>query len=290
MIGPFQSRQRRPLDPRKGSLENKSSFYYSLLVLSPAKRRAMESLYRFCWAADDISDGPGALAPKRRRLKAFKGQLALAFRQKATEDLFLDFQKILKDFELSREPLERILKGVERDLKPLRFKHFEELKTYALQVAGGPGLASMEIFGFRDTAHRIYAENLGLFLQLTNITRDFLEDRGLGRLYLPEEDFKRFHLDPSVIEEGNSHWKPFVEFQLDRAWGFLERSRKALTLRQRGNLATAETIASVYVRLYQKLRNDPNRILRGRTRLSKREKALSVLGGVLRCAWWRFLG
>lgn len=278
------------MDPRKGSLENKTSFYYPLLLLSPAKRQALEALYRFCWAADEISDGPGTAPLKRRKLAVFKKHLALAFQQKATDPLFRDFQGTLRDFDLSHEPLEKILKGVERDLKPLRFKRFDELKRYALQVAGGPGLASMEIFGFRDAAHRAYAENLGVFLQLTNITRDFLEDRALGRLYLPLEDFKRFHLDPSNIEEGNSHWKPFVEFQLDRAWGFLERSRKALTLRQRGNLATAETIASVYVRLYQKLRNDPNRILRGRTRLSKREKASSVLGGVLRCAWWRLTG
>jgi phytoene synthase len=278
------------LDPRKGSLENKTSFYYPLLLLSPAKRRALESLYRFCWAADEISDGPGALAAKRRKLAAFKKELSFAFRQRARDPLFQEFQGTLRDFELSLEPLRRILAGVERDLRPVRFKKFAELRTYALQVAGGPGLASMEVFGFRDAAHRTYAENLGLFLQITNITRDFLEDRGLGRLYLPLEDFKRFHLDPSNIEEGNSHWKPFVEFQLDRAWGFLEKSRKALSLRQRADLSTAETIASVYVRLYQKLRNDPARILRGRTKLSKWEKGSVVLGGVLRCAWWRVFG
>lgn len=278
------------MDPRKGSLENKTSFYYPLLLLSPAKRQALESLYRFCWAADEISDGPGTPALKRRKLAAFKKELSLASRQRARDPLFQEFQGTLRDFELSSEPLRRILAGVERDLRPVRFKKFAELRTYALQVAGGPGLASMEVFGFRDAAHRAYAENLGLFLQITNITRDFLEDRGLGRLYLPLEDFKRFHLDPSHIEEGNSHWKPFVEFQLDRAWGFLEKSRKALTLRERGQLATAETIASVYVRLYQKLRNAPARILRGRTKLSKLEKGSAVLGGVLRCAWWRLFG
>lgn len=280
--------QRQPLDPQKGSLENKSSFYYSLLLLSPAKRRAMETLYRFCWAADEISDGSDTLPAKRRKLAAFEKELQLAFHQRARDPLFRGFQEVLKDFELSPEPLRRILDGVKRDLRSVRFRRFEELKTYALQVAGGPGLASMEIFGFRDAAHRAYAENLGVFLQIVNITRDFLEDRALGRLYLPEEDFKRFHLNPSNIEEGNSHWKPFVEFQLDRAWSFLEKSRKALTLKQRGNLATAESIAAVYVRLYQKLRNDPNQILRGRTRLSKLEKGLSVLGAVGRCALWKW--
>ena len=53
------------------------------------------------------------------------------------------------DFKLTPNPLWRTIRGVERDLKPVRFLKFSELHQYALLVAGGPGLASMEIFGLR---------------------------------------------------------------------------------------------------------------------------------------------
>ena len=275
------------MNPRDGSLQKKTSFYYPLLLLPGQKRRAMVALYRFCWAADEISDGKDALPLKKKKLAQFQRKWKDCFSSKAQDPLFKDLQETIRLYQLSQEPLSRILKGVERDLKPLRFKTFGELHRYALQVAGGPGLASMEIFGFKDRPHRDYAENLGVFLQLVNIVRDFKEDKAMGRQYLPTADFKRFHLDPDSVEEGNSHWKPFVEFQLDRAWSFLERARRSLTLHQRGDLMTAEAIAAVYVKLYQKLRHNPHRILRERTSLTAPDKFLSVVGSAGRCALWK---
>ena len=151
-------------------------------------------------------------------------------------------------------------------------------------------MASMEIFGFKDKPHRDYAENLGVFLQIVNMVRDYREDKDLGRLYLPEKDFKRFHLRPQFIDELDSQWKPFVEFQMDRAWGFLETARRSLSGPQRAQLATAEAIAAVYVKLYQKLRAQPHLILKGRVGLSKADKLLSVLGAVGRCWIWKARG
>ncbi|HTC19603.1 MAG TPA: squalene/phytoene synthase family protein [bacterium] len=278
------------MNPKIGSLENKTSFYYPLLLLDKEKQRGMEFLYRFCWMADEISDGPGSPVEKKRKLARFKKNLRDSFHGRPQDSFFRQFQPVISLFHLSREPLERMVRGVEQDLRPVHFRKFTELHQYALRVAGGPGLASMEIFGFKDRAHRVYAENLGVFLQIVNIVRDYREDKGLNRLYLPAEDFKRFHLNPSHVEENDSHWKPFVEFQLDRAWGFLEKARRSLSLSQRSQLMTAEAIAAVYVKLYQKLRANPRQILKGRTALSKWDKRLSVLGTAGRCWVWKAAG
>lgn len=278
------------MNPLDGSLQKKTSFYYPLLLLPVEKRDAMEILYRFCWAADEIADGPGSPAGKKRSLSAFRRNLRSCFSGNVREPFFQRLREVVRRFGLSREPLERILEGVGQDLRPLRFRTFAELHAYARRVAGGPGLASMEIFGFKDRRHRDYAENLGVFLQLVNITRDFREDLDLGRQYLPQEDFKRFHLDPRRIEAGDSHWKPFVEFQLDRAWSYLERARKCLTPRERCALATAEAIAAVYVKLRQKIKNNPYRVLEERISLSPMDKLISVTGALGRCWLWKRRG
>ena len=275
------------MDPQYDSLNQKTSFYYPLLLLPAQKRRAMEALYRFCWAADEIADSPAPLAEKKQKLVQFKKALRDCFKGKARTPLFRNLCETIRFFQMTPQPLFRILQGQEQDLRPVRFKTFHELKAYSLKVAGGPGLASMEIFGFKDAPHRDYAENLGVFLQIVNIMRDFREDMGLGRQYLPAEDFMRFHLNPAHITEGHSHWKPFVEFQLLRAWDFLDQSRKSLSLKQRSKLVTAEAIAAVYLKLHQKLRNYPDRILKSRVSLSKADKMLSVMGTVGRCFLWK---
>jgi phytoene synthase len=275
------------LKPHEGSLKKKTSFYYPLLLLPKEKRAAMETLYRFCWAADEIADGPGSKAKKKRDLTAFRKDLKSCLRGKARDPLFRRLSEIIEQFSLSPEPLERILQGVDRDLRPLRFKTFSELHRYALQVAGGPGLSSMEIFGFKDLSHRHYAENLGLFLQIVNMVRDFQEDAQMGRQYLPQEDFQRFRLNPSAISPSDLSWKHFVDFQLTRAESFLEKSKKSLTRFERSQLPTAEAIAGVYGRLKEKLRAAPERILQGKLSLSPLEKISAAALALARCAAWK---
>ena len=248
----------------------------------------METLYRFCWAADDISDNHDPLPIKKKKLALFKGNLKAAFAGKAKDPFFKTFQKTIVRFRLSPEPLWRILQGVERDLKPVHFKKFSELHRYALQVAGGPGLASMEIFGFKDKAHREYAENLGVFLQIVNMMRDYREDMALGRQYFPDEDFKHFHLNPRSIGERNSHWRSFVDFQLNRAWTFFKKAHRSLSRQQQSELLTAEAISSIYVKLHQKLKAHPHQILERRVSLSQRNKLASVLGASCRCFIWKW--
>jgi phytoene synthase len=276
------------LNPQHGSLQQKTSFYYPLLLLPAEKRQAMESLYRFCWAVDDIADNHDPLPVKKKNLALFKKNLKAALTGKAKDPFFKTFQKTIVRFRLSPEPLWQIIAGVERDLKPVHFKIFSELHRYALQVAGGPGLASMEIFGFKDKAHREYAENLGVFLQIVNMMRDYREDMALGRQYFPDEDFKRFHLNPRAIGERNSHWKSFVDFQLNRAWTFFKKAHKSLSRQQQSELLTAEAISSIYVKLHQKLKSHPNQILERRVSLSQRNKLASVIGASCRCFIWKW--
>jgi phytoene synthase len=275
------------LKPHEGSLKKKTSFYYPLLLLPEEKRAAMETLYRFCWAADEIADGPGSNAKKKRDLAAFRKDLKSCLKGKADNSLFRHLREIIKQFKLSPEPLERMLQGVDRDLKPLRFKTFSELHRYALQVAGGPGISSMEIFGFKDLPHRQYAENLGLFLQIINMVRDFREDAQMGRQYLPQEDFQRFKLDPNALSPNDLSWRHFVDFQLTRAETFLGKSRKSLTRLERSQLPTAEAIAGVYGRLKEKLRATPERILQGKLSLSPLEKISAAALALARCAMWK---
>ncbi len=275
------------MKPHEGSLKKKTSFYYPLLLLPKEKRAAMETLYRFCWAADEIADGPGSHAKKERDLADFRKALKSCFKGRAQDPLFRNLREVIEQFGLSQEPLERILQGVDRDLKPLRFKTFSELHRYASQVAGGPGLSSMEIFGFKDLPHRHYAENLGLFLQIVNMVRDFREDAQMGRQYLPQEDFQRFKLNPDALSPSDLSWRHFVDFQLTRAESFLEKSRKSLTRLERSQLSTAEAIAGVYGRLKEKLRAAPERILQGKLSLSPLEKISAAGLALVRCAAWK---
>ena len=67
---------------------------------------------------------------------------------------------------------------------------------------------------------------LGIANQLTNILRDVGEDRGRGRIYIPQEDLERFNYSEAELMAGviNHQWQELMIFQLKRAREWFEKS------------------------------------------------------------------
>lgn len=270
------------------SLAGRTNFFLPMLLLPAPRRRALMGLYRFCREADDIVDEPGFLPGKRRRLDDLRRALKDGFRQgSSAHPIVGPFLAAALPLGATLPPLLSLLDGCTQDLGRVRFRDYGQLKDYALKVAGGPGLSSMEIFGYRDASHRDYARQLALFLQLTNVVRDVKEDLTLGRLYLPSEEWKRFDLVPGILPAPGPAWDAFIRFQLDRAWGSWLDATKALDLRERGALITAEGIVAVYRPIHRRLYRCPSLALRGRVTLSAPRKAVAVLGAAFSCLAWR---
>jgi phytoene synthase len=275
------------VNPKYSSLKQKTSFYFPLLLLPPSQRQALEILYRFCWLADEIADAPKPLSTKRRQFQKFRKDCIATLNGSPPNPFLKDFATVLIEFQISHFYVLNLLKGIEADLYTISFQTFKQLYQYALNVAAAPGLMSMSIFGFKDLAHQNYAKNLGVFLQLTNIIRDFKEDLSLHRQYLPMNDFHRFHLDPYKINNSTPQVTAFFHYQLDRAWSYLKKSRQYLSKSNRSQLMTAEAIASVYVRLHQKLRTHCNQIVLGTIHLTLFDKIYSTFQATSQCLLWK---
>ena len=69
-------------------------------------------------------------------------------------------------------------------------------------MASAVGLCCIEIFGYTDPRPRDYAMDLGIALQLTNILRDVQVDARIGRVYLPQEDLRRFGVTAEDLGAG----------------------------------------------------------------------------------------
>mgnify|MGYP003336603332 CR=1 FL=1 len=71
---------------------------------------------------------------------------------------------------------------------------------------------------------------LGIANQLTNILRDVGEDRTRGRIYLPQEEMKKFGYSESDLLAGivNDNWRALMGFQLERARKWFSRSEEGV--------------------------------------------------------------
>ncbi|PYS67288.1 MAG: squalene synthase HpnD, partial [Acidobacteria bacterium] len=152
---------------------------------------------------------------------------------------------------------------------------FEELRVYCYRVASAVGLVSIEIFGYRDPACKEYAVQLGLALQTTNIIRDVGKDLESDRIYLPQEDLKRFNYSENELKDRqyNDRFVKLMEFEAARARQFFARAAEILPREDRKSMIAAEIMSSIYRGLLRRMELDKFRVFEREYGLNKLEKA-----------------
>ncbi len=159
------------------------SFYAASLLLPRAISEPAGALYAFCRMADDQIDihghEPGALEDLHERLHAI---LEGRPRQEPVDRALA---AVVAHFEIPGTLLWALLEGLEWDAQGRRYASLSELYDYAARVAGTVGALMTVIMGRRDSDTVSRACDLGVAMQLTNISRDVGEDARAGRIYLP---------------------------------------------------------------------------------------------------------
>ncbi len=162
-----------------------TNFYYSFLVLPPAKRQAIIAVWDFCRAVDDAVDEVGeARRSLPSRSRAGGGKLRTASKAgRRRLGRAARWRRSSRSSASRAQPFESLIEGVEMDLATRRYETFDDLYQYCIRVASAVGLMCLEIFGYRNPASRQYAIDLGVALQLTNILRD-VQGRSRARTHL----------------------------------------------------------------------------------------------------------
>ncbi len=261
-----------------------TSFYYSFLVLTPPRRRAIVAVWDFCRAVDDAVDeaaGDGPLTPEAhataaRELAIWRGEVARVF--EGGEPQTAQGRALaphVRDFGLPRVPFEDLIDGVEMDLAPRRYETFDDLVEYCRRVASAVGLICLDIFGCREPGSRDYALNLGLALQLTNIIRDVASDLVQGRVYLPQEDLRRFGCTEDDLRAGQvtPSVRSLLAFQCRRARDYYARAADAVPPGDRRRLVAAEIMGGIYFGILERIEQADYDVFSTRIRVPRPARA-----------------
>ena len=271
----------------RGSAAN---FYYGIRLLPRVKRQAMCAVYAFARRVDDIGDGDpgedrvgvgtvasagGAADERLQRLARERGRLAaLAEDQVDLEDpVSVALAHASGYYRLPPDALDLLIEGVERDVRGTEYETFDDLVRYCRCVAGSIGRLCLAIFSDGSAtpeAHQL-ADDLGVAMQLTNILRDVVEDRGLGRTYLPAEDLRRF--DSPDVAVDSLQTIALIRFEAERAEDWFDRGLALLELLDGRSAACVEAMTGIYRRLLERILEDPAVVTRGRISLSPVEKS-----------------
>jgi phytoene synthase len=249
------------------------NFYYAFRLLDPQRRDSLSAIYAFMRHCDDLSDEPGAsaLALEQWRMKL---DAALAGRP-GPEPLWPGFVDTVERYAIPQVYFHEMIEGVTSDLGRTSVATFSELYRYCYQVASVAGLSLIHIFGFRDQAALPLAEKCGVAFQLTNIIRDVREDADRGRVYLPEEDCRRFGVDAEELLETRAGpaLRQLLAYEADRARGYYAESRPLVAMVDPSCRASLAALIEIYSTLLERIAARDYEVLQARVRLSPLEKA-----------------
>lgn len=272
------------------------NFYYGFLVLPLRKRNALSAVYAFMRHADDISDDPSIpLEQRRERLDEWMNALRRVVDGERTDDpVLFALADSQKRFTIPLELLEKLVHGTAMDVRAglkkapgdipqLQYETFDQLYHYCYHVASVVGLVCIRIFGYRDPRAEQLAEKVGVAFQLTNILRDVKEDAGLGRVYLPCEDFARFDIDVHALTNGSAPTsiRPLMEFEALRALEYYAAAKELLPLIDEDSQPALWTLVEIYRRLLEKIIARNYDVFSERVRLGTAEKVAVMTKGFL---------
>jgi phytoene synthase len=262
------------------------NFYYGIRLLPPDKRVVLCAVYALARRMDDIGDGD---LPTEEKVAALAGLRAeLAALDASTDPVLVAVADAVRRYPIPLGAFDELIDGVEMDVTGRRYATFDELVSYCRCVAGAVGRLCLGVFGSRPHPEApLFADQLGIALQQTNILRDIREDLINGRTYLPQEDLDRFGVEFALDEQGalidkDGGLTALIRFSTDRARGWYADGLRLAPLLDWRSKASCLAMAGIYRQLLTRIEAEPGLVFTQRLSLSGREKigvALKSLTG-----------
>ena len=259
------------------------NFYYSFLTLPPERKAAMCAIYAFMRYSDDVSDEAAADLTKAAQMRNWRSALDCAFEGDYGDNLILPaFHDVVQRYAIPARYFHDLIDGTEMDLTQNRYETFADLHQYCYRVASVVGFVCLHVWGFDDPDGRAleYAEACGLAFQITNILRDVKEDAGRDRIYLPQEDLRRFGVTEADLRQGvvSESLRALMRFEADRAKAYYTSAKPLLALVHPDGRPTLSIMMKIYRGILDSIERNNYDVHSRRARVSTPRK-LSIVAG-----------
>ncbi len=180
-----------------------TTYFWGALLLPKPRRRHVYAVYALCRLADDIVDDQEVVrsstpAEVAARLERFADDFRTALAERTSPDpVIAAVVHTVITCGIDPECFDRFFGAMAMDLTTPSYAIFEDLCGYMEGSAAVIGEMMLPVLEPTSPAAREPARALGLAFQLTNFLRDVDEDLDRGRVYLPQDDLRRFGVDLS---------------------------------------------------------------------------------------------
>ena len=158
------------------------SFSWAGFFLPKKTLNKCSALYDFCRVADNLADDEEKIENKEKKFNQFEKD----FNQKNFDNpIIKNMWDLIDEFNISLKIVHDLMIGIKSDIKEsVKLNSKKDLLIYSYRVAGTVGLMMAKILRVSKKSSLKSAIDLGIAMQLTNISRDVIEDYKNNRSYI----------------------------------------------------------------------------------------------------------
>jgi squalene synthase HpnC len=206
-------------------VDHYENFPVASLLLPKALRAPIEAIYQFARAADDIADeGDASPVERLRELAAFDAALRqIAERKTPEHPIFQRLAPVIHRHALPLSCFHDLLNAFAQDTRQTRYADYPELLDYCRRSANPVGRLVLRLCGAPTASADEQSDAICSALQLINFWQDVGVDWQKGRVYLPQEDLRRFNVSERDIAAWQAKtsrvtpaWRALLAFQVER--------------------------------------------------------------------------
>ena len=255
-----------------------TTYFWGTLLLPPERRRHVYAVYALCRLADDIVDEPGATGGGRAddtatRLHGFASEFRRVAAGEPTGDAVLAaIGHSVRECGIDDGCFDRFFAAMTRDLTQSTYETWTDLLEYMDGSAAVVGEMMLPVLRPLSPAALGPARALGLAFQLTNFLRDVGEDLDRGRVYVPQEDLRRFGADPAerVVTPG---WRELLRYEIARNRELYREADAGIPLLPASSARCVSAARTLYARILDRIEARDYDVFSGRARVPTWHKA-----------------
>jgi len=200
------------------SVGHYENFPVASLLLPRELRVPVSVIYRFARTADDYADEGDDAPPLRlQKLEGFREQLRAIANPKTP--LFEDLARITREHALPLQLFHDLLDAFSQDVVKNRYADFAEVLDYSRRSANPVGRLLLHLFRKNTGENLRLSDAICSALQITNFWQDVEIDFRKNRIYLPQDDLRRFGVTENQLARRHCDqaFRDLMRFQVDRA-------------------------------------------------------------------------
>ncbi len=199
------------------------NFHVSTWFLPERLRPHFHAIYAYCRVSDDLGDEVGDTAQSLALLDLWGQELDACYEGRVRHPVFVALAETIRACSIPKEPFADLLTAFRQDQVVTRYETMRDVLGYCRYSANPVGRLVLYTCGYADEERFRLSDATCSALQLANFWQDVRVDWAKDRVYLPQEEMRRFGVSDATIGKGiaTPEFRDLLKHEVEYARGLV---------------------------------------------------------------------